>query len=142
MCNTFLIGLSTFFTSSIFVLNLILLKNSFQQFVFSNISVTASKFHVCIEMLVWPCSPQLRFYLFLCFIFQSSKLQFIYFFYCNSALRQGTGILRTKLTRTSLISVPCELSILQKEHFNRWYSLKSYYVSITLTDIPVMVSDL
>jgi len=39
----------------------------------------------------------------------------------------------------TILTFPCELSILQKEHFNRWYSLKSYYVSITLTDIPVMV---
>lgn len=66
------------FTSSIFVLTLILLKNLFQQFVFNNISVTASKFHVCIEMLVWPCFLQLPFCVFPCFTFQSLKLQFIY----------------------------------------------------------------
>jgi len=67
------------FTSSIFVLTLILLKNSFQQFVFDNISVTASKFHVCIEMLVWPCSLQLLFCVIPCFTVQSSKSQLIYF---------------------------------------------------------------
>lgn len=37
-------------------------------------------------------------------------------------------------------SVPMEMSILIKEHFNRWYSLKAYYVSVNLLDIPVAVS--
>lgn len=39
----------------------------------------------------------------------------------------------------TILTFPSELSVLQKEHFNRWYSLKSYYVSITITDIPVTV---
>lgn len=33
-----------------------------------------------------------------------------------------------------------EMSILIKEHFNRWYSLKSYYVMVNIVDIPVAVS--
>lgn len=32
------------------------------------------------------------------------------------------------------------MSILIKEHFNRWYSLKMYYTAVTLIDIPVSVS--
>lgn len=39
----------------------------------------------------------------------------------------------------TILTFPSEISILQKEHFNRWYSLKSYYMSITITDIPVTV---
>lgn len=35
--------------------------------------------------------------------------------------------------------VPNEMSILIKEHFNRWYSLKMYYTALTLVDIPVSV---
>ena len=33
-----------------------------------------------------------------------------------------------------------ELTILIKEHFNRWYSLKAYYTSVTLLDLPISVS--
>lgn len=33
-----------------------------------------------------------------------------------------------------------EMSILLKEHFNRWYSLKAYYTTITLLDLPISVS--
>ena len=32
-----------------------------------------------------------------------------------------------------------EMSILQKEHFNRWYSLKVFYTSITIVDIPISI---
>lgn len=32
------------------------------------------------------------------------------------------------------------MPIISKEHFNKWYSLKSYYVAKTLADIPVQVS--
>lgn len=35
--------------------------------------------------------------------------------------------------------VPTEMGILLKEHFNRWYSLKSYYISVTLLDLPISV---
>lgn len=31
------------------------------------------------------------------------------------------------------------MSILLKEHFNRWYSLKMYYASVTLLGIPISV---
>lgn len=37
------------------------------------------------------------------------------------------------------IAVPTEMGILLKEHFNRWYSLKAYYVSVTLLDLPISV---
>lgn len=36
-------------------------------------------------------------------------------------------------------SVPLELPVLIKENFNRWYSLRSYYLAITLSDIPFQV---
>lgn len=36
-------------------------------------------------------------------------------------------------------TVPLELPVLVKENFNRWYSLKSYYLAITLSDIPFQV---
>lgn len=31
------------------------------------------------------------------------------------------------------------MGILLKEHFNRWYSLKAYYLSVTLLDFPITV---
>ncbi|KAF4518788.1 hypothetical protein B566_EDAN005409 [Ephemera danica] len=38
----------------------------------------------------------------------------------------------------TILTFPMEMSILMKEHFNRWYSLKSYYLSITLWELPVV----
>lgn len=37
------------------------------------------------------------------------------------------------------ILVPIEMTILIKEHFNRWYSLKAYYFAMTLVDLPITV---
>lgn len=32
------------------------------------------------------------------------------------------------------------MTILIKEHFNRWYSLKAYYFAMTVVDLPITVS--
>ncbi|XP_061386434.1 ATP-binding cassette subfamily G member 4-like, partial [Musca vetustissima] len=34
---------------------------------------------------------------------------------------------------------PLEFPIVSREHFNRWYSLRAYYVAITLADIPIQM---
>ncbi|KAI4463325.1 abc transporter g family member 28 [Holotrichia oblita] len=39
----------------------------------------------------------------------------------------------------TILTYPTEMSILIKEHFNRWYSLKMYYFCITIIDIPISV---
>ncbi|XP_017777768.1 PREDICTED: ATP-binding cassette sub-family G member 1 [Nicrophorus vespilloides] len=39
----------------------------------------------------------------------------------------------------TILTFPNEMSILTKEHFNRWYSLKMYYTSVTLVDIPISI---
>jgi len=40
---------------------------------------------------------------------------------------------------TMSIKFPLELSVMRKEYFNRWYSLSSYYISVTLVDLPVQI---
>ncbi|XP_047509088.1 ATP-binding cassette subfamily G member 4 isoform X1 [Pieris napi] len=39
----------------------------------------------------------------------------------------------------TILTFPSEMSILLKEHFNRWYSLGSYYVSVTIVDLPISI---
>lgn len=38
-----------------------------------------------------------------------------------------------------LFAVPTQMSILLKENFNRWYSLKAFYIAITVIDIPISI---
>jgi hypothetical protein len=40
------------------------------------------------------------------------------------------------------ISVPLERAIVMKEQFNNWYKLRTYYMALTLSSIPVQVSDI
>lgn len=35
--------------------------------------------------------------------------------------------------------VPLELPVIKREHFNRWYSARAYFLSLTLADIPIQV---
>ncbi|KAL3266095.1 hypothetical protein HHI36_010281 [Cryptolaemus montrouzieri] len=44
-------------------------------------------------------------------------------------------LMYTSMTIT-ILSFPLEMPVLLKEHFNRWYSLRSYYLAITISDIP------
>ncbi|XP_077269350.1 ATP-binding cassette sub-family G member 4 isoform X1 [Temnothorax americanus] len=44
-------------------------------------------------------------------------------------------LMYTSMTIT-ILSFPLELPVLLKENFNRWYSLKSYYLAITVSDLP------
>ncbi|KAJ0175433.1 hypothetical protein K1T71_008592 [Dendrolimus kikuchii] len=39
----------------------------------------------------------------------------------------------------TILTFPSEMSVLLKEHFNRWYSLGSYYISITVVDLPISI---
>ncbi|XP_013107846.1 ATP-binding cassette sub-family G member 4 [Stomoxys calcitrans] len=44
-------------------------------------------------------------------------------------------LMYTSMTIT-ILSFPLEMPVLLKENFNRWYSLKAYYLAISVADIP------
>ncbi|KAH8413081.1 hypothetical protein KR009_007817 [Drosophila setifemur] len=44
-------------------------------------------------------------------------------------------LMYTSMTIT-ILSFPLEMPVLLKENFNRWYSLKSYYLAISVADLP------
>ncbi|KAK2585908.1 hypothetical protein KPH14_010492 [Odynerus spinipes] len=39
----------------------------------------------------------------------------------------------------TVVTFPMQMGILVKEHFNRWYSLKAFYTSVTIVDIPISI---
>lgn len=47
-------------------------------------------------------------------------------------------LMYTSMTIT-ILSFPLEMPVLIKENFNRWYSLRSYYLAITVSDLPFQV---
>lgn len=48
--------------------------------------------------------------------------------YCRNAIRNIEIIFYT---------VPLDLPIVTREHFNRWYSIKAYYFAVTFSDLPL-----
>jgi len=39
----------------------------------------------------------------------------------------------------TVLAIPSELLILKQEYFNRWYSLKNFYIAISLIDLPISI---
>lgn len=38
-----------------------------------------------------------------------------------------------------IFSVPIDLPIIRREHFNRWYSVSAHYIALNLADIPILI---
>lgn len=47
--------------------------------------------------------------------------------------------LSRQLIQLFFFAVPLELPVIKREHFNRWYSVRAYFISLTLADIPIQV---
>lgn len=43
------------------------------------------------------------------------------------------------ISNSFLFTVPLEFPIISREHFNRWYSLRAYYIALTLADFPIQL---
>lgn len=43
-------------------------------------------------------------------------------------------------TASAVLTFPLELEIVRKEHFNGWYSIKSYFLAKSIVDLPVQVA--
>ncbi|XP_031772253.1 ATP-binding cassette sub-family G member 4 isoform X2 [Apis florea] len=39
----------------------------------------------------------------------------------------------------TVVTFPMQMSILLKEHFNRWYSLKAFYTALSLVELPLSI---
>lgn len=64
-----------------------------------------------------------------------------YFSVCrfHTALRR-TSYLFAFFTIAFFFLVPTELSVLKKENFNNWYTLRTYYSAFVVTSTPIQVS--
>lgn len=46
----------------------------------------------------------------------------------------------TKFQLPFFLSVPLDLPIIRREHFNGWYSSSCYYLALTIIDIPTIIA--
>ncbi|XP_060531306.1 ATP-binding cassette subfamily G member 4-like [Cylas formicarius] len=101
-----------------------------KQMVYLNRDWTVSKLKILLHFLVG---------IFLGLNFQkcgydaSKVITNVSFFMCSVVYVSYTALM------PSVLRYPSELSLIKKEHFNRWYKLKTYYIAHMVTDIPMQI---
>jgi len=51
----------------------------------------------------------------------------------------GICLLEVVTYKKVFVSVPLEIQVVKREHFNKWYELRAYYWALTIVNMPIQV---